>query len=311
MITETVPARENEHSIYDAPVPGYGWIYGIFNKVNSKVYIGQTQSSVHARYIQHSSDARRGVKSPLCQAIRDIGDDVFYLKILDCVRIVDLNILENDWIYKFNSANPEFGYNVAYIKNPRAKSEFGDIYGIRCKANGKWYVGQTTRFIEYRYNQHLDGAFSKNGKMYDSEFYSDIRKYGRDVFELHALIRNIPIESLNALERYWVRKLKTRDPEFGYNKRSGSKLTPGTPEYNKQIHEEHREAHLISMKKYYRGHKEEIAVRRKQYYKDKLAAMTEEELAEFRRKEAERMRKMRATKKAAKLAADNQTTLSL
>lgn len=58
------------------------FIYRITNTANGKVYIGQTKGSPERRFKNHLDDAKRGVGSPLCRAIRKYGEDKFLLEVL-------------------------------------------------------------------------------------------------------------------------------------------------------------------------------------------------------------------------------------
>lgn len=88
----------------------------------------------------------------------------------------------------------------------------GYIYVITNKLNGTQYVGQTTRNLEVRFNEHCT---EKRGH---SPLHKAIQKYGWVNFKIEELER-CPISQLNTREEYWVNKLDT------YN--NGYNLTPG------------------------------------------------------------------------------------
>lgn len=90
-----------------------GRIYIIRNKVNNKVYIGQTIHTLHERFLQHTSASRVRL-SPhrkLCNAIRKYGKEQFYIELLeDNISISHLNDRKIYYIEKFDSYNK--GYNA-------------------------------------------------------------------------------------------------------------------------------------------------------------------------------------------------------
>jgi len=58
---------------------------------------------------------------------------------------------------------------------------YGIIYTATCIANGKVYVGQTTRILEKRLKEHFKLARSSTAK-YKSYFCKALSKYGKDSF---------------------------------------------------------------------------------------------------------------------------------
>lgn len=89
------------------------FVYKITNKVNNKVYIGQTIRPIKQRFQRHMADALNGtLHTHFCNAIRKYGRDNFYIEILaktDDQNI--LNSLEKQYIEKYNSSDSRFGYN--------------------------------------------------------------------------------------------------------------------------------------------------------------------------------------------------------
>lgn len=85
-----------------------GIIYIITNKVNSKVYIGQTRKSLSERMRHHFSKYETCVK--LKKAIELYGKENFLFNVLELVPYQDLNRRESYYIDKYNSI--ENGYNI-------------------------------------------------------------------------------------------------------------------------------------------------------------------------------------------------------
>ena len=91
----------------------YGRIYIIKNKVNNKVYVGQTHVSIKLRFQNHLSAARRGLDYVIGKAIRKYGEDKFYVELLEECTAEELNDREKYWIAFFNSTDNKFGYNMS------------------------------------------------------------------------------------------------------------------------------------------------------------------------------------------------------
>lgn len=88
-----------------------GIIYIIRNKINNKVYIGQTTTNLKTRFNQHckkSTLKNRNYK--LYNAIKKYGRDNFYIGVIeDNIKIEELDQKEIYYIEKFNSYYK--GYN--------------------------------------------------------------------------------------------------------------------------------------------------------------------------------------------------------
>lgn len=88
-----------------------GCIYIIRNKINSKVYIGQTIQNVEDRFKQHLKMARSGNNQLLYKAMRRYGINSFFIEILeDFIEEAKLNQREEFYISRFNSFGS--GYNM-------------------------------------------------------------------------------------------------------------------------------------------------------------------------------------------------------
>lgn len=85
-------------------------IYLIRNKINDKVYVGQTWQSLKQRWAN-------GKGYILCtylnNAILSYGKDKFYYEIITfCGTQETADLLEDYFINKYNSRNPEYGFNI-------------------------------------------------------------------------------------------------------------------------------------------------------------------------------------------------------
>ena len=101
--------------------------------------------------------------------------------------------------------------------------EKGYIYKIVNSENDKVYIGQTTRSLHIRFNEHL------NYKR-DTHLTRAFNKYGRCKFNIIKICcvigsKEYVINKLNKLEMYYIEKYDSR--KNGYNMTDGGEGTPG------------------------------------------------------------------------------------
>lgn len=82
------------------------------------------------------------------------------------------------------------------------------------KINGKRYIGITSKKPEKRWN---NGLGYKKGQY----FGKAIQEYGWDNFEHKILLTNLSKEEAQQAEIYFIKKFKSNDENFGYNKTIG------------------------------------------------------------------------------------------
>lgn len=103
--------------------------------------------------------------------------------------------------------------------------ENSGIYAIRCVETNKVYIGRTQN-LERRLKEHAHElrkcAKTVNGKYGReiSDFQRDYNKYGEDAFESYLLEEEIPPDTVQAREAYWIDQYRATEPEYGYNKKS-------------------------------------------------------------------------------------------
>lgn len=91
------------------------FIYKITNKINGKLYIGQTTQNPSTRWSQHKHSLNNGKcnNNHLQRAWNKYGQTNFLFEVLDsCETLDELNELEKSYIQQYNSNNISVGYNI-------------------------------------------------------------------------------------------------------------------------------------------------------------------------------------------------------
>ena len=98
-------------------------IYKITNKINGKIYIGETTSSLEQRWKDHCRDGKNGShnKSVLHDAMHKYGIDNFSIEQIDKVPDEQRFEKETEYIIKYQSLVSQHGYNIVL---------YGTGYGI-------------------------------------------------------------------------------------------------------------------------------------------------------------------------------------
>lgn len=92
-------------------------VYKITNKINGKIYIGQTVLTLVKRKKGHIADSKRDrksrIKSKISKAIAKYGIDNFVFEIIhETTSMDELNYLEEKYISELKSNNDNIGYNL-------------------------------------------------------------------------------------------------------------------------------------------------------------------------------------------------------
>jgi hypothetical protein len=99
-------------------------VYKITNKINGKVYIGQTILVLNQRWAKHKSDTKRGSNCSIHNALRKYGFDNFTIEEIDGANNqTELNYKEYLQIHLNNSLYPS-GYNLKTGGNKISMSDF-------------------------------------------------------------------------------------------------------------------------------------------------------------------------------------------
>jgi group I intron endonuclease len=113
-------------------------IYKITNLVNQKIYIGLTTCSLRERWLGHIHCVKSDQRHLYC-SMRKYGIDNFKIEQIDETDdYQELGRLEAYYIEKFNSRNPDVGYNLctggltnSLDDNGRARLRVSDVIQIR------------------------------------------------------------------------------------------------------------------------------------------------------------------------------------
>ena len=122
----------------------YGIIYMVRNKVNNKIYFGQTTRSFKERY---EGSIRNTKNKHLRNAIEKYGLDNF--EIVEEFDVAfskeELDELEKLYIGMYDTTNSEFGYNkMSGGYNGKPNDEVRKILSERQKGELNWNYGKET-----------------------------------------------------------------------------------------------------------------------------------------------------------------------
>ncbi len=166
-------------------------IYRITNRVNGKVYIGQTKHPIEKRYAGHIGAAKSPCNKSrayhLQNAMRKYGIDSFVCELIDTASSPEeTNRKEMKWIAKYQSHLEENGYNSSYggdnwnwkrSRKSMAKTimtrktnlmartgEFIGVYWDEERDSYRYEIKQDNRLLEIRrgFPTQQDGAWARD-----------------------------------------------------------------------------------------------------------------------------------------------------
>jgi group I intron endonuclease len=136
------------------------FIYMLLNKINGKVYVGQTVRDVNDRLRQHKVDgARRAKNLPITLAIHKYGWSAFEKFVLGTAQTQEeLNTLEQHWIAHYDCLAPR-GYNL----------KDGGQQGGRMHEETKRKIGAARRGRKHTDESRARMSASSVGKLHSEE----------------------------------------------------------------------------------------------------------------------------------------------
>lgn len=165
-----------------------GFIYKITNKVNNKVYIGQTRKSIEFRWRQH-----KNAKDcyDLHKDIQKYGSDNFVIELLKECEVEDLNKWEIYYISEYNSFkdgynmtkggtsyNPIRRYNNGYIVVDNKYDEIVNLFKSGFSATKIANLYEVDRHVICNILNQLGYKFPKNTiKFNQDELQEVVMKY--------------------------------------------------------------------------------------------------------------------------------------
>lgn len=111
------------------------------------------------------------------------------------------------------------------------KQQIFHIYKITNNVNGKIYIGQTSKTIEWRFKGHVYNA-KCGGQNY---FYTAIRKYDKENFSIESLCSCQSKKNADRLEVMFIKKFDSMNPKIGYNMTVGGEGGLQTQEVRDKI----------------------------------------------------------------------------
>lgn len=154
-------------------------IYKILNKINNKIYIGQSRN-LTKRLIEHKNTLMNNThfNEHLQRSWNKYGEDNFEIAIIENCNIEDLYERENYWINFYNSYDSKYGYNVTIP--PKDELYFGHSEESKKKMSESKRVFDDEELISY-----LQEYFYHFGKVPTSREISNTRGFpnGRIYFE--------------------------------------------------------------------------------------------------------------------------------
>jgi group I intron endonuclease len=118
------------------------------------------------------------------------------------------------------------------------------IYKWTNKVNGKIYIGQTTMTMSQRISCYKRDVKNLRENKFTAKhpIVFALKKYGFENFVCEVIDTATSSDELNAKEKYWIKKLGSRDSDIGYNLLPGGDRMSGEnhPNYGKILSEEHK-----------------------------------------------------------------------
>ena len=166
-------------------------IYGILNRKNNKIYIGQSVN-VKKRLENHKSQLvhNKHFNNHLQNSVNKYGINSFEFILLKHCKIQYLNRFEKLFIKKYKSANPMYGYNLEdggtvnhkvsdETKRKISKANSGEnhpLFGKHQSIETRKKLSESHKQIGKNHNGELNPFYGKNHSEETKKKLSDVRK---------------------------------------------------------------------------------------------------------------------------------------
>lgn len=149
-----------------------GCIYIIKNKINNKVYIGQTSQGIENRWKQHTKpSAIKSEKYAIYRAMNKYGVENFYYEVLeDNIPYEELDDREQYYIEKYDSY--KYGYNSTTGGDGKVINKITDVDDII----EKLHKGEMIKDIAKDYDVHTN-TIRRTLQAYGIHTPSDIQEH--------------------------------------------------------------------------------------------------------------------------------------
>ena len=186
-----------------------GEIYILKNKINNKVYIGQTTQGSKVRFKQHLKLLKSNQTQLIHKAIKKYGKENFYYEVLyeNIDNYEQLNKLEEECILKYNSLTPN-GYNMCpggqKYRRTSIKFDADEINEIIDLYNN----GYSTRKIGDLFNVSRNKNFNlpdRSSKIKEDELRKLFLEDNLSIIEISKIL-NVSTKTISrALKRYKIK----------------------------------------------------------------------------------------------------------
>lgn len=159
------------------------YIYKITNKINGKVYVGQTKYDIIKRWDEHRHDhKRKNLKRPLYEAMRKYGFFNFEIEALEEVSDENkLNDRERYWIEYYGSFKN--GYNATIGGEGKPYADYDLILSLWRKGHNNKEIQSFTSYDQHTITRALGlmGVCSKDRQLRGWEqLYRPVLKINSD-----------------------------------------------------------------------------------------------------------------------------------
>lgn len=229
----------------------YGRIYLITNKINGKMYVGQTKTTIKKRFNKHVCDSNNINSNnyqtmSIVKAIHKYGKENFTIIELDVAYSqVELNILEGTYINKYNTLNSKVGYNIAVVdingncqhsektkqqmKQTRSNPKYKQIaINNGKKSRGRFYANSSSIYIGVDKRQESQwraiiqvNKTNKTIGTYNTEIEA---AQARDIAELEHIGSEAVLNFPELKEQYLNGIIKPQKRIWGSHKKSNSNI---------------------------------------------------------------------------------------